>query len=189
MDKDEVEDVGVSVGNLSDSDIIGTTEKQLREIGNMPNEGVVLDSPWTSASGVMTVDPSVLALVVKNTGGGGVVRVLGKPAKYTKTDGLLGEVLLALKPGEKFLLLDKVICQLPSEQNANTRSQIRRDLHFHGGEGVKQRQFQLEDWAARFILLQQVQDGLPVTETLASCEEIDKLASGEINGLVGWLAW
>lgn len=53
----------------------------------------------------MTVDSSVLALLVKNTGGGGVVRVLSKPAKYTKSDGLLGEVLLVLKPGEKFLLL------------------------------------------------------------------------------------
>lgn len=58
-----------------------------------------------STSGVMTVDSSVLALLVKNTGGGGVVRVLSKPAKYTKSDGLLGEVLLVLKPGEKFLLL------------------------------------------------------------------------------------
>lgn len=51
----------------------------------------------------------MLALVVKNTGGGGVVRVLGKLAKYTKTNRLLREVLLALKPGEKFLLLGSLL--------------------------------------------------------------------------------
>ena len=53
----------------------------------------------------MAVDSTVVALLVENAGGGGVVRVLGKPAKYTKSDGLSGAVILVLKPGEKFLLL------------------------------------------------------------------------------------
>lgn len=35
MDKDEFEDTGLSVKSLSDSDIIDTTEKRLREVGNM----------------------------------------------------------------------------------------------------------------------------------------------------------
>lgn len=46
-----------------------------------------------------------MALLAKSTGSGGVVRVLGKPARYTKTDGLPGEVLIILNPSEKFLIL------------------------------------------------------------------------------------
>lgn len=46
-----------------------------------------------------------MALLVTSNGGGGVVRILSKPARYTKTAGLVGEVLLTLKPSEKFLIL------------------------------------------------------------------------------------
>lgn len=120
MDSDEVEDAGISVDGLLDSNIIDMAEKQLKEAGNMvgcscglketsangnkPDNGIALDA-WTTTSEVMAVDSTVMALLVKNAGGGGVVRVLGKPAKYTKSDGLPGVVLLVLKPGEKFLLL------------------------------------------------------------------------------------
>ncbi|KAJ5231000.1 hypothetical protein N7489_011708 [Penicillium chrysogenum] len=104
MDSDEVEDVGIIVDGLLDSNIIDTAEELLKKAGTMPDNGIALDS-WTTTSEVMAVDSTVMALLVKNTGGGGVVRVLGKPAKYTKSDGLPGVVLLVLKPGEKFLLL------------------------------------------------------------------------------------
>lgn len=104
MERDEVEDAGISVDGLLDSNIIDTAEKLLKEVGNMPDNGIALD-PWTTTTEVMAVDSTVMALLVKNTGGGGVVRVLSKPAKYTKSDGLPGVVLLVLKPGEKFLLL------------------------------------------------------------------------------------
>ena len=67
--------------------------------------GIVLDSKWTSTSGVATVDSTVCALLTKYTSGGGVVRVIGKPARYTKTGELPGTVLLVLGPGEEFLLL------------------------------------------------------------------------------------
>jgi hypothetical protein len=70
-----------------------------------PDKGIIMDSQWTTTTEVMTVDTTVVALLVKDTGGGGVVRILSKPAKYTKSDGLPGAILLVLKPGEKFLLL------------------------------------------------------------------------------------
>ena len=78
--------------------------KEISANGNKPDNGIALDG-WTTTSEVMAVDSTVMALLVKNTGGGGVVRVLSKPEKYTKSDGLPGVVLLVLKPGEKFLLL------------------------------------------------------------------------------------
>lgn len=52
------------------------------------------------------MDPNVCGLLVENTNSGGVVRVIGNPPRYTRTDGLSGDVLLILGPGEKFLLLD-----------------------------------------------------------------------------------
>lgn len=70
-----------------------------------PDKGIIMDLQWTTTTEVMTVDTTVVALLVKDTGGSGVVRILSKPAKYTKSDGLPGVILLVLKPGEKFLLL------------------------------------------------------------------------------------
>ncbi|QSS58167.1 hypothetical protein I7I51_07590 [Histoplasma capsulatum] len=100
MDKDEVEDNGVPIETLSEKDILEEIKDRLRQVGNLPTNGITLDPEMTSTSGVVTVGSTVLALLVTSNGGGGVVRVLSKPARYTKTDGLPGEVLLTLKPVE-----------------------------------------------------------------------------------------
>ena len=43
MDKDEVEDVGISVEGLADSNIIDIAEKRLEEAGNMVGSFLQLD--------------------------------------------------------------------------------------------------------------------------------------------------
>jgi hypothetical protein len=53
----------------------------------------------------MSVDESILALIIKNSGQRGVVRTLSKPARVTKSDGLLEEVLIVLPPREKALIV------------------------------------------------------------------------------------
>ncbi|KAF4213892.1 hypothetical protein CNMCM5878_009882 [Aspergillus fumigatiaffinis] len=105
MDADEVEDNGIPVGALSENDILEKAKEGLREVGNLLGGGIALDSERTCTSGVVTVDSTVVALLVTSTGGEGVVRVRSKPARYTKTKGLSGEALLILKPGEQFLIL------------------------------------------------------------------------------------
>mgnify|MGYP007039056362 CR=1 FL=1 len=70
-----------------------------------PNN-ISIDASWTPISVVTSVDRAVCGILVENTNGGGVIRVIGKPARYTRTDGLSGTILLVRGPGEKFLLLD-----------------------------------------------------------------------------------
>lgn len=61
--------------------------------------------PPVETSDGMAVDNSVLALVVKSSGGNGVIRVLGERARVMKSDQLSQEVVLTLFPQEKALII------------------------------------------------------------------------------------
>ncbi|KAK6814245.1 hypothetical protein RU639_010153 [Aspergillus parasiticus] len=84
MEKDEVEDNGISVRNMSDKDILEETKERLRQVGNLPTDDIKLDPESTSTSGVVPLDSTVFALLLKSNGGGGVVRVLSKPTSLGK---------------------------------------------------------------------------------------------------------
>lgn len=66
-------------------------------------DDIALDSSWTDISGVTMMDADVCGLLTKKTGGGGVVRVISRPSRYTKPDELSGTSLLLIGPGEEFL--------------------------------------------------------------------------------------
>jgi len=103
MDK-EIEDKGTDVTDLAgDLEILEVAKSQLRMKNNLKVNDIAIDPNWTDISGVTMMGADICGLLTKKTGGGGVVRVISKPSRYTKPDGLPGTSLLSIGPGEEFL--------------------------------------------------------------------------------------
>lgn len=101
MEKDDELDHGIPVGKLSDSDLVTVIKKRLAALEHPETNKIILNiSPWAPTSNIVSVDRSILALVVKSSDQNSVVRTLCKPARVIKTDHLPEEILIALGPTE-----------------------------------------------------------------------------------------
>lgn len=108
MDNGDQEDYGITIHDIPDED--DEAKEKLKQFKNLPNE-ISLGS-WTPSSEIVPLtDATVGALLVRSTDGKGVVRIVGKPHRYTKTDRMSEKEsrLLILGPGEKFLLLGSLL--------------------------------------------------------------------------------